>query len=157
MSTRRCTRTSAVGLLNASTRSLPSCPRRPVGPDSRSSSVDDGGQCAHADAERELPGLLGGNVLRPRAHQGCRTRIASIAFEGIAFQHPSTTADADRFLRQHHDGALHGNVCGTGTLHRRQRGIDVRLGDRSVIQRPCRFQREEHLGHRIALGRDFGL
>ena len=39
-----------------------------------------------------LPGLLRGNVLRPRPHQGGGARIARIAFEGITLQHGAATA-----------------------------------------------------------------
>ena len=42
----------------------------------------------NADTECELPGLLGSDVLRPRAHQGRRARIPGVAFKGVAFEHP---------------------------------------------------------------------
>ena len=79
-------------------------------------------RCTHTNAERELPGLLGGDVLCPRAHEGCGTCIPGVAFEGIAFEHPPTTADPHRFLGQGDDRTLHRDVCRPSTLHSRQRG-----------------------------------
>src|SRR5712671_3422494 len=78
-------------------------------------------------AERYFPGLLRGDLLRPRAHERSGPRVTCIALEGIALKEGPSATDTDRLLGNRDHCALHGDVRRPGALDRLQRSIDLGL------------------------------